>query len=289
MAFVGTYGSWAHARGTGSASPGTENETPKPLENVGIDERLGTQVDLSLEFVDETGARVPLSRFVNGKKPVILDLAYYACPSLCNFHLNGLNDGLKQMEWTAGQEFDLVVVSIDSREKPDLAAKKKAAYLAEYGRPEGAAGWHFLTGDEKQIQALAAQVGFKYRWDESEQQFAHAAAAYVLTPAGRISRYLYGIVFDPKTIRLSLVEAGEGKIGTIVDKLILWCFHYDPTTSKYGIYAANVMRGGGVAMILVLIAFLAPFWLRNRRESNRPSGGPIYADLSDKKQLQGEI
>jgi protein SCO1/2 len=175
-----------------------------------------------------------------------------------------MNDAMREMPWTLGNEFDMVVVSIDAREKPELAAQKKASYIKAYGRPDGARGWHFLTGDEPQIQALARQVGFKYRWDEKEKQFAHASAAYVLTPDGRISRYLYGIVFTPQVLRLSLVEAGDGKIGSIVDKLTLWCFHYDPSSSKYALAATSVMRGGGVAAVLALAAFLFPFWYRQR-------------------------
>ena len=254
----------AQARGVGSAAPGVANETPKALEDLGIAEHLGDNVDTKLMFRDEAGALVPLSKYINGSKPVILDLVYYACPNLCNFHLNGMNDAFKGMPWTIGKEFDVVVVSIDPREKPDLAEKKKTSYLRAYGRPEAAPGWHFLTGEDAQIQALAKQVGFKFRWDDKEQQFAHASAAYVLTPQGRISRYLYGITFAPKTLRLSLVEAGEGKIGTIVDKLTLWCFHYDPSTSKYALVASNIMRGGGVVAVLIMAAFLVPFWLRQR-------------------------
>ena len=257
----------AFARGMGAGAPGVLSETPKELEGIGIDEHLGSKVDLGLTFRDENGAVVPLSKYVNGSKPVILDLAYFSCPSLCNFHLNGLNDAFKQMKWTLGQQFDVVVVSIDAREKPALATAKKASYIKEYGRPEGAAGWHFLTGAEPQIQALAKQVGFKYRWDEKEQQFAHASAAYVLTPDGRISQYLYGIVFQPDTVRLSLVEAGDGKIGTIIDKLTLWCFHLDPSSGKYTIAATNVMRGGGIAVLLIIAGFLIPFWWRQRRSA----------------------
>ena len=271
------------ARDSGRSAPGLANEVPKALEGIDIEEHLGEKVDLSLRFRDETGALVPLSKYVNGSKPVILDLAYYSCPSLCNFHLNGMTEVFKKMPWTTGDEFDMVIVSIDAREKPELALSKKASYISSYGRPEGAAGWHFLTGDEAQIQALAKQVGFKYRWDEKEQQFAHASAAEVLTPDGRISRYLYGIVFDPKTVRLSLVEAGQGKIGGIVDRLILWCFHYDPVSSKYSLYATNIMRGGGVVAVFLMAAFFLPFWMGHR---SKPDSEPESKPSSS---AQGEV
>ena len=248
---------------------GTENETPKQLENVGITEHLGDSVDLNLKFKDETGAVVPLRSFFKGHKPVLLSLAYYSCPSLCNFHLNGLNDAFKKMKDPVGSDFEFVVVSIEPKETPDLAARKKEAYLNAYGRVEGNNGWHFLVGDYDQIAQLAKQVGFNYHWDAKENQYAHASAAYLLTPEGRISRYFYGIVFDPETLRLSAVEASSGKIGTIVDRLILFCFHYDPSGSKYTLYAFNMVRIGGALMIAVLAAFLIPFWLRNRRESIR--------------------
>jgi len=247
-------------------SRGSDIETPASLKEVGIEEHLGDQVDLDLVFTNEAGEQVRLGSFFNGKKPVLLSLIYYSCPGLCNFHLNGLNDAFKEMKEPLGSEFDHILVSIDPSEGHELAAEKKVNYMEAYGRPEGAKGWHFLTGDEANIKKLAEQVGFKYRWDENEKQWAHAAAAIVLTPEGKISRYLYGIVFDPKVVRLSLVEASNGKIGTVVDKLILFCFHFDPRASKYTFYAFNVMRAGAGLIVVVLAAALIPFWLRSRKE-----------------------
>jgi protein SCO1 len=252
-----------------AAEGGVENELPKQLNNVGITEHLGDSVDLNLKFKDETGAVVPLRSFFKGHKPVLLSLAYYSCPSLCNFHLNGLNDAFKKMKNPVGTDFEFVVISIEPKETPALAARKKEAYLNAYGRTEGNSGWHFLVGDQDQIAQLAKQVGFNYHWDAKENQYAHASAAYMLTPEGRISRYLYGIVFDPETLRLSAIESSSGKIGTIVDRLILFCFHYDPSGSKYTLYAFNMVRIGGALMIAVLAAFLIPFWLRSRRETFR--------------------
>ncbi|MES2963409.1 MAG: SCO family protein [Bdellovibrionota bacterium] len=244
---------------------GFANAVPKPLEGIGIDEHLGEKIDLDLTFKDENGQSVPLRSFVKDGKPVLLSLAYYACPSLCNFHMNGLLDAFKKMPQPLGQEFNAVVVSIEPKETPQLARDKKATYMKSYGRPEGEKGWHFLTGDAASIAKLAKQVGFNYRWDEGEQQYAHASAATVVAPDGKISRYLYGIVFDPKTIRLSMIEASDGKVGTVVDKLILYCFHFDSKASKYSLAAFNVMRAGGVAIVVILAIFLAPFWFRSRK------------------------
>ncbi len=245
---------------------GSEIETPDSLKEVGIDEHLGAQIDPDLVFTNEAGEQVRIGSFFSGKKPVLLSLVYYSCPGLCNFHLNGLTDAFKEMKEPLGSEFDHILVSIDPTETPALAAEKKANYVEAYGRPEGASGWHFLTGDEENIKKLAEQVGFKYRWDEETKQWAHAAAAIVITPGGKISRYLYGIVFDPKVVRLSLVEASNGTIGTVVDKLTLFCFHFDPRVSKYTFYAFNVMRAGAGLIVVVLAAALIPFWLRSRKE-----------------------
>lgn len=260
-------------RAFGTAQSGeAENVLPQQLENVGITENLGGKVDLNLAFTNEAGERVALGDYFRRGKPVMLSLAYYSCPNLCNYHLNGVKDALRNMNWTTGTEFEYVVVSIDSKETPKLAADKKANYVKAYGRPGAEKGWHFLVGDEASIQALAQQVGFKYSWDEKGQQWAHSAAAIVLTPAGEISRYLFGIVFDAQTMRLSLVEAGQGNVGSLVDRLILYCFHYDPKASKYTLYAMNVMRGGAILVVLVIFAFLLPFWLRQRRQGGSLQG-----------------
>ena len=245
---------------------GTLNQTPRELEGIGITEHLGSQVNLDLPFVDDEGRNVTLRQYVNGTKPVILDLAYYNCPSLCNFHLNGLNDALKKLKWTTGKEYEFVVVSINPNEKPPLAQAKKANYLNAYGRVEGASGWHFLTGNEAQIQELAREVGFKYRWDEPTKQYAHVSSAYVLTPEGKIARYLRGIYYAPQTVRLALTEASDGRISGVVDNLLLYCFHFDPKSNKYVLAAFNIMRAGGALTVLLIIAFLAPYWIRQRRQ-----------------------
>lgn len=243
------------------------NEVPRELENVGIKEQNGAQVDPNLTFTDDTGKKIKLGEYFNNKKPIILSMVYFNCPSLCNLHLNGLNDGLKQLDWAIGDKFEVVSVTMDPREDYELAAGKKETYIKEYGREESAKGWHFLTGDNSQIKELAKQIGFGYRWDEASQQFAHSAAAIVLTPEGKISRYLHGITFDPKTVRLSMVEASSGQIGEIVDHLVLMCFKYDPNKRTYAFYAFNIMKYGAGFCALILLAFLVPGWRRMSKES----------------------
>lgn len=242
------------------------HETPKQLQDIGIDERLGGQLNLSLPFMSDDGKPVTLSSYFHSDRPVLLTMVYYECPSLCNFHLNGVTDALKQMEWTAGKEFEVVAVSMDHRETPEMASKKKASYLKEYGRLDATEGWHFLTGTEEHVGALAQQIGFKFKWDEETQQYAHASAAVLVTPEGKISRYLYGVEFAPKTLRFGLLEASNGKIGGIVDQLVLFCFQFDPNKNKYTIYAYNIMRLGGALAVVILALFFVPIWLKERRK-----------------------
>jgi protein SCO1/2 len=259
------------ADGYDGRDAGSSNEKPKALDNVGIDEHLGGNVDLGLKFKNERGETVTLSSFTAGGKPLLLSLAYYGCPGLCNFHLNGLKDAFKQMSAPLGREFQVVVVSIEPKETPQIATLKRDAYIEAYGRPEGAQGWHFLVGDEVNVHKLAEQVGFKYAWDAQSNQWAHASAAFILTPDGRISRNFYGITFNPKDLRLSLIEASNGTIGTVIDQLVLFCFHYDPKASKYTIAAFNVMRAGGGLAVLVMAGFMIPFWWRSRKDSQGES------------------
>jgi len=241
-------------------------EKVKELEGVGIEEKTGTYIDLNLTFKDENGETVTLGKYINGNHiPVIISPVYYSCPGLCNFHLNGLTDGLKLMDWSVGDKFKVVAVSFDSKETPDLALKKKASYMKVYDRPGTEGGWSFLTGDEANIKALTAALGFKFKWNEEAKEWAHASAAIVVTPDGKISRYLPGIMFDPKDVKLAVNEASNGKVGTFVDSLVLYCFQYNPHQSKYTLYAFNVMKLGGALMILVLALWLLPIWARSRR------------------------
>jgi protein SCO1 len=229
---------------------------PVELQAVGIDEHLGSGISLTRKFMDEQGRPVKLQNYFDGTRPVILTLVYFTCPNLCNFLLNAFTDSLKKMSWNVGDQFQVVTISIDPRETPDLAAKKKGAYIQEYGRPSAPAGWHFLTGSETEIKGLAQEVGFKYTYDKDQKEFAHAAALFVLTPEGKLSRYLYGIEFNPRDLRLALLEAGQGKIGSLVDRFLMFCYHYDPKGRKYALMAINLMKLGGAVAVAGLAVLL---------------------------------
>ena len=244
------------------------SQVPEELKGLEIEEKLGDLLDLGLRFKDEKGQTVALQKYVQNQKPILLSIIYYNCPNLCGLHLNGLSTGLKDLPKGFKQKFHFVLVSMDDSETPELAYKKKQKYIAEYGLlPENT---HFLTGEKKNIQALSEQVGFHFRWDESQQIFAHLPVAYVLTPAGEISRYLYGVLFQPRTLRLSLVEASLGKIGSIVDRALLFCFQFDPKTRRYSWYAYNIMRAGGALSLLFLLCFLLPVWMRESKKLKKP-------------------
>lgn len=238
---------------------GLENKRPVVLDKIGIEEHLGEQVDLALPFKDEMGKDVLLGEYFKDR-PVFLILIYYECPTLCNLHLNALIKTFKDFEWDIGDKFEVVAVSIDPEESPRLAKKKLDSYFNEYGKPQTRKGWHFLTGSEDSIKKLSKQIGFKYAWDPREQQWAHTAAAYVLTPTGLISYYHYGLDILPKVLRLSLVEASNNKIGTILDRMVLFCLQYDPDKKTYSFYAFNVMKVAGIITILILGIFLFRFW-----------------------------
>ncbi|HVF28044.1 MAG TPA: SCO family protein, partial [Pyrinomonadaceae bacterium] len=199
---------------------------PEVLKEITIEQRLGEQVPFDATFRDETGRAVKLGDFF-GKKPVVVSLVYYECPMLCNQVLNGLVGMMEALKFTAGKEYDVVTVSFDPRETPELAARKKETYLKRYGRDGAESGWHFLTGDKAEIDRLTEAVGFGYAWDTNSNQFAHASAIMVATPEGKLSHYFYGIDYAPKDVRLGLIEASAGKIGSPVDKLILYCYHYN--------------------------------------------------------------
>lgn len=261
------------ARDTGIIEEGAPNQLPEVLDNVSITQKVGDRIDLGLKFFDENGQEYPLAHYFDKGKPVILSLAYFNCPNLCNWHLNGMKDMLKNLTMTPGKEFQYLVVSIEPKETPELAKAKQANYIKALGRLGAENGWHFLTTpNEANIKALADQVGFAYHWDAKEKQWAHASSAQILTPDGVISRYFNGVLFDAQTVRLSLVEAGNGVIGNILDRVMLFCFHYDPKASKYTPYVMNVMRGGAILIVLVLIAFMLPFWFRQKRQPLEPTG-----------------
>ncbi|MFZ0642112.1 MAG: SCO family protein, partial [Candidatus Acidiferrales bacterium] len=228
---------------------------PDLLKQVGIDQKLNQSVPLNLTFRDEHGQTVRLGQYF-GQRPVILTLVYYNCPMLCTQVLNGVESGLKELPLDIGKQFNVVTVSIDPSEGHVLAEVKQEMYTGMYGRPGATEGWHFLTGDEPQIKQLADAVGFRYAYDPETKQFAHASAIMILTPDGKISRYLYGIQFPSRDLRLGLVEASEGKIGSPVDAILLFCYHYDPHTGKYGLLISHVIQAGGAITLLVLGALV---------------------------------
>ena len=231
-----------------SAKPGILNE-------IGIDQRIGEQLPLDIPFTDESGRTVRLGDYF-GKRPVILALVYYECPMLCTQVLNGLVSALGVMNFEAGREFDVVAVSFNPKEGPGLASQKKAAYVERYGRPGSAGGWHFLTGSQESIAQLTDAVGFRYALDPEIGQFAHGAAIEVITPKGTIAKYFYGIEYSPRDLRLGLVEAADERIGTLIDDVLLFCYHYDPSTGKYGATVLGIVRMAGVATILAFAIFL---------------------------------
>jgi protein SCO1/2 len=235
------------------------NSRPPRLENVGIEQHLDAQVPPDLTFRDDSGKSVRLGDYF-GRKPLILNLVYYNCTMLCGEALAGLASAMRLVKFDVGNEFDVITVSFDPRETPEMAAAKKIDYVKRYGRPNAAAGWHFLTGPPESIDALTKAVGFQYRYDPKSNQYAHATAIMVLTPQGRISRYFYGVDFPPKDLRMGLVEASQGKIGNAVDSVLLYCYHYDPETGKYGAMVANILRLAAGATILMLGTFLFILW-----------------------------
>lgn len=240
-------------------------QEPPELKKIDIQEHLGDKLPLDLKFTNDAGEEVALGRYFNRGKPVILVLAYYTCPMLCTLVLNGLANGLKQLSWTPGDQFQVLTVSIDPYETWQLAQAKKAAYLEAVGKPHSGDGWRFFVGQQDQIQALADTIGFKYYYDEKQKQYAHPAMILILTPDGEISRYLYGVSFSKQDLRLGLLEASEGRIGNTIDKIILYCYHYDPQAGGYVLFAANVMRLGGVVTVGALALILGIFWVKERR------------------------
>jgi protein SCO1 len=252
------------------------NTRPPRLENVGIEQHLDAQVPPDLTFRDETGKTVKLGDYF-GRKPLILNLVYYNCTMLCGEALAGLASAMRLVKFDVGNEFDVVTVSFDPRETPEMAAAKKKDYVGRYGRANAAAGWHFLTGSTDSINALTQAVGFQYQYDAKTNQYAHATAIMVLTPQGRISRYFYGVDFPPKDLRMGLVEASEGKIGNAVDAVLLFCYHYNPETGKYGAMVANILRLAAAATLLIMGIFLFIFWRMDLSVTRRTRTKTGYA------------
>jgi protein SCO1/2 len=237
-------------------APSSASQNPDSiLTQIGIDQKLGAQLDPGIEFRDESGQTVRLGDYF-GTKPLILTPVYYECPMLCSMLLNGLVKALHVMPFTAGKEFEIITFSIDPDEQPDLAAQKKLHYVRDYGRPQAAAGWHFLTGNEQSIHKLAGELGFRYTYDTYTRQWAHASGIVLLTPAGVVSQYFYGIEYDPADLRLSLIQASNQKLGSLTDHILLYCFQYNPTTGKYSIAIMRVLRTLAVATVLFIAGFI---------------------------------
>ena len=247
-----------------SVTYGQEPPPPPFLKDVGIDQKLDEQVPLDLVFRDEVGKDVRLGELVKDK-PVILVLVYYECPMLCTMVLNDITKTMKVMPYDVGNQFDVVTVSFDPRENHELAAAKKDSYVKQYGRAGAEKGWHFLTGDAEPIKRLTEAVGFRYTWDEPTKQFAHASGFMILTPQGRLARYFFGHDYAAPDLRLSLVEASQGKIGTATDALILYCFHYDPAKGKYSLAIMNILRALGVLTVLLIGGFIVRSVRKERR------------------------
>jgi protein SCO1 len=247
---------------------------PANLVDVGIEERLGEQVPLDAKFKDETGKDVELSAYFSPGKPVLLNFAYFQCPMLCNMVLNGMLGGMKNISWVAGKEYEVVTISIDPRETPELAAAKKTSHIEALGQPEAARGWHFLTGDEKQIRRVTDAIGFKYQYVKATNEYAHAAGVYTISPAGKISRYLYGIEFKKKDLRLALLDASEGKSLSIGEKIVMFCYRYDASAKGYVLFARNFMKGGGYVVVACLALLMGGLW---RKEFKRRdiAQGPV--------------
>jgi protein SCO1/2 len=270
----------ALAQGWGQGPPPRKapipaGEKPRDLEEVRIDQRLDESLPLDAVFRDENGAEVKLGSYF-GSKPVVLALVYYSCPMLCNQVLNGMTSGLDVLKvFSIGKEFEVVTVSFDPRETPELAREKKATYLKWYTREGAAEGWHFLTGDQANIDRLTEAAGFHYKWDEKTTQFIHASGIMIATPDGKLARYFYGIEFAPKDLRLGLVDASAGKIGSPVDQLLLYCYHYDPASGKYGAAVMNIMRLGGALTLIAIFAMFLAFRIRGASNKRATAGGIV--------------
>ena len=260
------YGSPLYSPRYYDPSSGVSNGMPDALKDIGIDQKLGEQLPLETVFKNENGEPVKLGSYFEKGRPVILALVYYECPMLCNEVLNGLTGSLKGMSFDAGKEYEVVAISFDAREneKPDLAKNKKASYMERYGRAGTENGWHFLTGDQAAIDAVTKAAGFKYHWDEKTNQFAHAGGIMIVTPDGKMSKYFYGIDYAPKDLKFGLMESAENKVGNAADKLLLYCYHYDPASGRYGFAILKAMRVGGILTLLAMGLMGFVFWRKNK-------------------------
>jgi protein SCO1 len=260
---------FAQASGLPAAGYKTEagmpaSSIPAALRSIGFDQHMNERMPMDAAFVDESGRRVRLGDFF-GQRPVVLTFAYFECPMLCTMSLNGLVSALKVLSLDPGTDFELVTISFDPKDTPRSAAEKKAHYVERFGRAGASAAWHFLTGQPPEIDRVTAAAGFRFAWDEDTRQFAHPTGVIVLTPDGRLARYLFGVEYGPRDLRYALVEASHGRVGSAVDALLLYCFHYDPMTGRYGLVVMRAIRIGGAATVLALGAFIFVMVKRERR------------------------
>ena len=257
--------------GLGMMEPGTLATARLPqLEGVTFRQRLNTKLPLDAAFRDENDRPVTLGQYFDGKKPVVLAFVYYSCPMLCTQVMNGVSRAVKVLPFSAGNDFDVVFVSFDPRDRPETAAAKKAELMSYWSMQNQSGAWHLLTGEATAIKEITSAAGFNYQWDVKTQQFAHMSGVLVITPDGRLSRYFYGIEYSPKELRLALVESGKGAIGSKIDELLLYCFHYDPASGRYGVVVMNLIRLGGVVTVALLAGFIL---LMRRRETRTPAEG----------------
>lgn len=240
---------------------------PEALKKIGIEQKLGETLPSDAVLRDENGKDVQLGSFF-GKRPVIIAFVYYECPMLCNQVLNGLTGSLKGISLDAGKDFDVVAISFDAREhaKSDLAKNKKTGYMERYGRPGTENGWHFLTGTQEELDKVTNAAGFSYKWDEKSEQFAHAGGIMITTPEGKLSRYLFGIDYSPKDVKFGVMESSNNKVGSAAEQLLLYCYHYDPSTGKYGLAVLRIMRIGGIATLAAMGLMGFVFWRRNKKK-----------------------
>ncbi|MCB1177207.1 MAG: SCO family protein [Leptospiraceae bacterium] len=245
----------------------SKNEKPSELKGLELTVPLGEKINTNLSFINEKGEEIKLSSIFDKGKPVVLSPVYYKCPTLCNFHLNGVTKVMQKLEWNAGDKFNYVAFSFDPNEGPEVTLPKKEAYEKEYNRTKNRSkgGWYFLTGKEESIKELTYSLGFPYRWNPGNSQWIHPSVVYILTPEGKISRYFNGIEFSDIELKLALVEASDGKVGTFLDQAALFCFQFDPNKGRYTIYAFNMMRIGAGLTVLFLGTFLLNYWRKNRK------------------------
>lgn len=253
------------ALAAGSALAQIQRGTPEEVEGIEIVAHLGDQVPLDVRFTDEDGREVRLGDYFDGERPVVLSMGYYRCPMLCDLVWSGILQSLSEISLEAGEDYQLVTVTIDPNETPKLAKQKKADYMESFGRSGAEDGWHFLTGSEDSIKKLAKAIGFGYRYLPERDEYAHAAGMMVVSPNGKLTRYLYGVMYEPDTVRMALLEAGEGKIGSALDRVVMYCFHYNPEEGKYTVAAMNVMRLVGLLTVAALGSLIAVMWRRERR------------------------